>query len=119
MRAFVDRVTSVGFFAHNSDAAETLGVIAAGEAADGGTAPRRAPGIRVAAVCPGDSGVRNRGGPRLYPTWPVMTPWTAMCLAALGAATLTQLGHPFRGRVWVARGLALAVVVFAVVVLAE
>jgi diguanylate cyclase (GGDEF)-like protein len=56
---------------------------------------------------------------RVYPTWPVMTPWTALCLAVLGAAALLQQGRPSRGRVWTGRVLALAVAVFAVVVLAE
>jgi diguanylate cyclase (GGDEF)-like protein len=56
---------------------------------------------------------------RLYPTWPVMTPWTALCLAALAAAALAQSGHSSRGGVWAGRGLAVAVVVFAVIVLAE
>lgn len=56
---------------------------------------------------------------RLYPSWPVMTPWTAICLAALGAAELVQSGQPSRGRVWIGRGLAVAVVVVAIVVLVE
>ncbi|OJZ63884.1 diguanylate cyclase [Mycobacterium paraffinicum] len=56
---------------------------------------------------------------RLYPTWPVMTPWTALCLAALGVAVLAQSAQPSRARVWAGRVLAIAVVVFAVVVLAE
>jgi diguanylate cyclase (GGDEF)-like protein len=56
---------------------------------------------------------------RLYPTWPVMTPWTALSLAAVGAAALAQSGQPSRGRVWVGRILAVAVVVFGVLVLIE
>lgn len=56
---------------------------------------------------------------RLYPTWPVMTPWTALCLGALGAAVLAQSGQPSRARVWAGRVLAFAVVVVAVIVLAE
>ncbi|OCB36196.1 diguanylate cyclase [Mycobacterium malmoense] len=56
---------------------------------------------------------------RLYPTWPVMTPWTALCLAALGAAALAQLGQPSRARVWAGRALAVAVVAVAAIVLAE
>jgi len=56
---------------------------------------------------------------RVYPTWPQMTPWTALWLAALGAAILVQSGHPSRGRVWVGRVVAAVVGVLAVVVLAE
>ncbi|MEE6134818.1 diguanylate cyclase [Mycobacterium sp. 050128] len=56
---------------------------------------------------------------RLYPTWPVMTPWTALCLAALGASILVQSGLPSPERVWVGRGLGLAVIAFAAVVIAE
>ncbi len=56
---------------------------------------------------------------RIYPTWPVMTPWTALWLAALGAAILAQSGHPSRGRVWAGRGLAAVVAALAVMVLAE
>src|ERR1700722_1368922 len=55
---------------------------------------------------------------RVYPTWPVMTPWTSLCLAALGMSTLVQSGHPSGGRVWAGRGLAIAVVVLAAIVLA-
>ena len=46
---------------------------------------------------------------RVYPTWPQMMPWTALWLAALGAAILAQSGHPSRRRVWMGRGLAAAV----------
>ncbi|MEE3064328.1 MAG: sensor domain-containing diguanylate cyclase [Actinomycetota bacterium] len=56
---------------------------------------------------------------RLYPTWPVMTPWTALCLAALGVSALLQSGQPSRARVWTGRCLAVAVVIFGLVVLAE
>ncbi|ORV51042.1 diguanylate cyclase [Mycobacterium florentinum] len=56
---------------------------------------------------------------RVYPTWPVMTPWTALCLAALGAAALAQQGSPSRRRVWTGRLLAVAVIAFAISVLAE
>jgi diguanylate cyclase (GGDEF)-like protein/PAS domain S-box-containing protein len=56
---------------------------------------------------------------RVYPSWPVMTPWTSLCLGALGASTLVQSGHPSRGRAWAGRGLAIAVGVFAVVIFAE
>jgi diguanylate cyclase (GGDEF)-like protein/PAS domain S-box-containing protein len=56
---------------------------------------------------------------RVYPTWPVMTPWTSLCLAALGMSALLQSGHPSGRRVWLGRGLAIAVGIVAVVVLAE
>jgi diguanylate cyclase (GGDEF)-like protein len=56
---------------------------------------------------------------RVYPTWPVMTPWTALCLAALGAATLAQSTRSSRGSVRTGRGLAVAVIAFAIAVLAE
>ena len=56
---------------------------------------------------------------RLYPTWPQMMPWTAVWLAALGAAILAQYGHPSRWRVWLGRGLAALVGVQAGIVLAE
>jgi diguanylate cyclase (GGDEF)-like protein/PAS domain S-box-containing protein len=56
---------------------------------------------------------------RVYPTWPVMTPWTSLCLAALGMSTLLQSGHPSGSRVWAGRALAIAVVIFAATVLAE
>ncbi len=54
---------------------------------------------------------------RIYPTWPQMTPWTAMWLAVLGAATLVQLGQPSRTRVWVGRGAAAMVGALAAAVL--
>ncbi|BBY41437.1 hypothetical protein MMAN_55710 [Mycobacterium mantenii] len=56
---------------------------------------------------------------RIYPSWPPMTPWTALWLAALSAAILAQSGHPSRGRVWVGRALAVLVGVLAVVILLE
>lgn len=56
---------------------------------------------------------------RVYPTWPVMTPWTALCLAALGAAALLQQGSPSWWRVWAGRVLAAAAIVVVAVVLAE
>ena len=56
---------------------------------------------------------------RISPTWPQVMPWTALWLAALGAAIATQSGHPSRGRVWVGRGLALAVGAFAGITLVE
>lgn len=56
---------------------------------------------------------------RIYPGWPQMMPWTALWLAALGAAILAQWGHPSRERIWAGRTLAAAVGAFAVIVLAE
>ena len=56
---------------------------------------------------------------RIYPTWPPMTPWTALWLAALAVGVLVQSGEPSQVRVRVGRGLALAVGVVAAVVLAE
>lgn len=56
---------------------------------------------------------------RIYPTWPPMTPWTALGLAALAVGVLVQSGEPSQVRVRVGRGLALAVGVVAGVVLAE
>ena len=56
---------------------------------------------------------------RFYPTWPQMTPWTALWLAALGISILLQSGRPPPARAWAARGLAAAVAVVAVMVLAE
>ncbi|QZT58748.1 sensor domain-containing diguanylate cyclase [Mycolicibacterium austroafricanum] len=56
---------------------------------------------------------------RIYPTWPQMTPWSALWLAALGAAILVQSGRPSRTRVWVGRGVAATVGALAVVVLLE
>ena len=54
---------------------------------------------------------------RFYPTWPQMTPWAALWLAALGTAILVQSGNPSPARVWTGRGLAAAVAAVAVVVL--
>jgi len=56
---------------------------------------------------------------RFVPAWPQMTPWTALWLAALGAAILVLCCRPLPGRVWVGRGLAAAVCVTAVVIVAE
>ncbi|AFS16007.1 MULTISPECIES: sensor domain-containing diguanylate cyclase [Mycobacterium] len=56
---------------------------------------------------------------RIYPTWPQMMPWTALWLAALGAAILLQWGSPSRERRWAGRCLAAAAAAFAVLVLAE
>lgn len=56
---------------------------------------------------------------RVFPSWPRATPWGALWLGTLGAAILAQSGHPSRLRVWVGRGLAAAVGLLAIVVLAE
>ncbi|MEY8017604.1 diguanylate cyclase domain-containing protein [Mycobacterium servetii] len=56
---------------------------------------------------------------RINPSWPQMTPWTALWLAALAAAVAAQSGRPSRARVWAGRGLAAAVGVLAAAVLAE
>lgn len=56
---------------------------------------------------------------RLYPTWPPMTPWTALWLAALGAALVLQARSPSPSRVRAGRAVAAVVGVVAVVVLAE
>ncbi len=60
-----------------------------------------------------------QGLTRVFPAWPQMTPWTALWLAALGAAILLQSGSPSASRVWFGRGLAAVVGFFALVVLAE
>lgn len=82
----------------------------------------RAAGAVVLAVAASDwvgwaSGVE--GLTRVYRTWPQMTPWTALWLAALAVAILVQTGRPARGRVQVGRGMALMVGACAVMVLAE
>ncbi len=56
---------------------------------------------------------------RVNPGWPQMTPWTALWLAALGAAILAQSGHPSQGRVWAGRGFALVVGTLAGITLLE
>ncbi|BAX91475.1 sensor domain-containing diguanylate cyclase [Mycobacterium shigaense] len=56
---------------------------------------------------------------RMHPIWPQMMPWTALWLVALGAAIGAQSGDPSRLRVWAGRGLALVVVVLALIMLAE
>lgn len=56
---------------------------------------------------------------RIHPAWPPMTPWTALWLAALGAAILLQSGSPSRVRIWTGRGLATLVGAVAALVLAE
>lgn len=56
---------------------------------------------------------------RIYPTWPQMTPWTAVWLAGLGAAILVQSGKPSQVRVWVARWVAVVIGAVAAATLAE
>ncbi len=56
---------------------------------------------------------------RVYPTWPQMTPWTALWLAALAVAVVVQSGDPSDARVRAGRGLAVAVGVVALLVLVE
>ena len=56
---------------------------------------------------------------RISANWPPMKPWTAVWLAALAVALLVQSGRPSPARVWVGRGLAVAVGVTSAVVLAE
>lgn len=56
---------------------------------------------------------------RVYWSWPAMTPWTALLLAGLGVAVLTQSGRPSSGRVCVGCGLAAVVGILAVAFLAE
>ena len=56
---------------------------------------------------------------RINRSWPSMTPWTALWLAVLAAALLMQSGRLSRGRVWVARGLAMTVAAATLAVLAE
>lgn len=56
---------------------------------------------------------------RHFPVWEQVTPWTGLWLAGLAAAILAQSGHPSRGRVWAGRGVAAAVGLLAIAVLAE
>ncbi|WP_406816706.1 diguanylate cyclase domain-containing protein [Mycobacterium sp. M23085] len=56
---------------------------------------------------------------RIYPSWPPMTPWTALWLAALGVAILAQSGRPSSTRIRIARVSAILVGVLAVAVLLE
>ena len=56
---------------------------------------------------------------RILPSWPEMMPWTALWLAALGAAILLQSGHPSKPRIWAGRGLAILVGAAAAFVLLE
>jgi hypothetical protein len=56
---------------------------------------------------------------RLLPTWPPMTPWTALLLAALATAILVQSGVPSGRQVWAGRLVAGLVAVVSVAILAE
>lgn len=56
---------------------------------------------------------------RGFPSWPQMTPWTAVLMGMLGAAILAQSGVPRGARLWVGRGLAVAAGVLGVVFLVE
>ncbi len=56
---------------------------------------------------------------RIHPSWPPMKPWTALWMAALAVAILVQSGNPSLMRIWVGRGLAAAVGVTTVTILAE
>lgn len=56
---------------------------------------------------------------RVFPSWPRMTPWTALLLVGLGAAILLQSGRPSRVRVRAGRGVGAAAGVLAAVFLAE
>ena len=56
---------------------------------------------------------------RVHPAWPPMTPWTALWLAALGAAILLQSGSPSSARVLAGSVLAAVVGAISVVVIAE
>lgn len=55
---------------------------------------------------------------RIYPTWPQMTPWTALWLAALATAVQLQW-RPTRRRVLAGRALTAVVGVLAVAILAQ
>lgn len=56
---------------------------------------------------------------RIFMSWPQMTPWTALLLAAAAAAILVQTGHPSPARVRAGRVLAAVVGVTSAVFLAE
>ncbi|GJF16560.1 hypothetical protein NGTWS1803_02960 [Mycolicibacterium cyprinidarum] len=56
---------------------------------------------------------------QLFPSWPPMSPWSAVLVAALGIAVLVQSERPSRTRVCVGRGMAVAAGVLAVAFLAE
>lgn len=54
---------------------------------------------------------------RLNRSWPHLLPWAALWLAALAVAVLLQSGQPPRARVWLGRGVGIAVGAGAAVVL--
>lgn len=56
---------------------------------------------------------------RQFPAWPVMTPWSALFLAALATAIAAQSGTPSSIRLWAGRVLAAVTGVLAVVFLFE
>ncbi|GJF17465.1 hypothetical protein NGTWS1803_05200 [Mycolicibacterium cyprinidarum] len=56
---------------------------------------------------------------RGLPSWPQMTPWTALLLAGLAIAILVQSGRPWTPFVWAGRGLAVVVGVLALGFLAQ
>ncbi|CAN5373490.1 hypothetical protein BH10ACT9_BH10ACT9_27350 [soil metagenome] len=56
---------------------------------------------------------------RLLPTWPPMTPWTALLLAALSTAILLQSGQPSDRQVLIGRVVAGSAAVVAVAFLTE
>ncbi|MDQ1241819.1 MAG: Diguanylate cyclase, partial [Pseudomonadota bacterium] len=56
---------------------------------------------------------------RGFPSWPQMTPWSALLVALSGAAILLQTGRPTPARVWAGRALAALVGVVAATFLAE
>lgn len=56
---------------------------------------------------------------RAFPFWSRMSPWSALLLAALGAAILAQSGRPSPARAGAGRGIAATVGVISVVFLAE
>jgi diguanylate cyclase (GGDEF)-like protein/PAS domain S-box-containing protein len=56
---------------------------------------------------------------RINSSWPQMTPWTALLLAALAVAIRVQAGHPSRGRVRAGQSVAAVVGALAVAVLLE
>lgn len=56
---------------------------------------------------------------RIAPSWPVMTPWTALLLAMLATAQLMQSVRGSGRHVWLGRGLGLAAGTMAAAILAE
>lgn len=56
---------------------------------------------------------------RIFPSWPQMTPWTAVLVGALAVAIALQSGQPSSTRIALGAGLGLAAGILAVVFLAE